>query len=87
MVYVNSEGNRRLTTRGLGIIAGATLLSKADDSYYESKAKNLGVVDQKPVIHTPNYNPVKYEMAPQKRIYPDSGGATGDLVFALHRNR
>lgn len=87
IVHKNKEGEMKLTKRGLAIIGGVTLGVKAKDAWFDAKANNLGTVDQKPVTHTPNYNPVQYEMAPQKRIHPDSGGATGDLVFALHRNR
>lgn len=87
MVRVNDEGARRLTKLGLGLISGITLASKLNDNYYEAKSKALGTVDQKPTTATPNYNPVQYEMSPPKRIYPDSGGATGDLVFALHKLR
>lgn len=87
MVRVNDEGARKLSMLGLGIIGGITLADKLGDNYYEAKSKALGTVDQKPTTATPNYQPVQYEMSPPKRIYPDSGGATGDLVFALHRLR
>jgi len=87
IVHKNKEGNIRLTKVGLGIVGGVAMATKANDSYFEAKARNLGAVDQKPVTATPNYNPVQYEMSPRKRITADSGGATGDLVFALHKLR
>lgn len=87
IVHENKEGNMRLTKTGLGLIGGITLANKLNDNYYEAKSKVLGTVDQKPTTATPNYNPVQYEMSPPRRIHPDSGGATGDLVFALHKLR
>lgn len=87
IVHKNKEGDMRLTKKGMAIIGGMTMATKANDSWFDAKANNLGAVDQRPTTTTPNYNPVKYEMSPSKRINPDSGGATGDLVFALHRLR
>ena len=86
-IHKNKDGEFRLTKRGIAILGGITAATKAEDSWFDAKATNLGTIDQKPTTATPNYNPVQYEMSPPKRIYPDSGGATGDLVFALHRLR
>ena len=86
-IYKNKDGNVRLTNRGIAMVGGVALATKANDSWFDAKARNLGAVDQKPTTATPNYNPVQYEMSPRKRIQPDSGGATGDLVFALHKLR
>lgn len=83
MITRNREGNLRLTKAGLGILGGLTMYSKLQDSYYDVKAENLGTVANKPVTATPNYQPVKYG----REITPFSGGATGDLVFALHNLR
>lgn len=87
IVRANSKGEPKLTVAGFGILGGITMLNKSGDAYRQVKANNLGISDQKPTTATPNYNKVEYEKAPPKRIYPDSGGATGDLVFALHRLR
>ena len=86
-VTSNAKGEPKLAAMGLGIIGGVTMMDKAGNDYREQKAKNLGIVDKKPTTATPFYDKVEYEKAPPKRIYSDSGGATGDLVFALHRLR
>ena len=83
----DANGHMKLTGRGLGIIGAVTVASKLRDSYYDTKTENLGIVDRKPVRATPDYRPREYERHPPKRITADSGGATGDLVFALHNLR
>lgn len=87
IVGKNADGHMRITNRGLAIIGGIMTATKVNDSWFEAKTTTMGEVDRQPVRPTPNYNPREYEMHPSKRISYDSGGATGDLVFALHRNR
>ena len=86
-VRENAKGHMELTGRGIGIIGAITVADKLRDSYYDTKTENLGIVDRQPVRATPDYRPRQYEMHPPKRITADSGGATGDLVFALHNLR
>lgn len=83
----DKDGHLKLTGRGLGIIGAVTVASKLRDSYYDTKTENLGIVDRQPVRATPDYRPREYERHPPKRITADSGGATGNLVFALHNLR
>lgn len=87
MISKNDKGNYTLSLLGIGLVGTAMTYSKLDDSFRESKGEGMGTVDKYVTRPTPDYRPKEYERHPPKRIEYDSGGATGDLVFALHRLR
>ena len=75
------------TGKGMLLVGGAMTYDKLRDTYSEEKAARMGTIDRKPTTATPSFQPQQYERHPPKRITYDSGGATGDLVFALRALR
>lgn len=61
--------------KGWAVIGGLALLSTAGAITDEAEARDAGVID--PYMTGP---------APTLPSYEDNAGATGDLVFALHKN-
>ena len=87
MITKNAKGDYRLSALGIGLVGTAMTYDKLDDSLRESKGESMGTIDKYVTRTTPDYRPKEYERHPPKRIEYDSGGATGDLVFALHKLR
>lgn len=73
--------NLRLTGRGKILAIGAGLAASAIRGSNEQEKRTMGKVDSSVTTATPDYSPKEYN------VNLDSGGATGDLVFALWANR
>ena len=75
----------KLTKFGGAVVLGGSLLSGASAAWNKFETRQLGQVDTKATTSTPDYTPQEYTktFAPP----PDDAGATGDLVFALFKNR
>lgn len=69
----------RLTGRGKVALALTGLAMIGSDVSTNRARESLGTMDTKVHTATPDYQPREYSV--------DFGGATGDLVFALHNNR
>ncbi len=74
--------NMNLTKLGKGVAFGLPAIASLGEAYRSYINSRVGSIDTKKVTATPDYNPVQYQVE-----HPDFAGATGDLVFALHRNR
>lgn len=68
------EGRYRTTWLGKGVLATGGLAYGAHDAMSTMQESRMGYGDQMMMTATPNN-------------IPDNGGATGDLVFAMNRNR
>ena len=81
---VNKAPSMKLSRLGVGVVLGASVLSGASAAYDKFMAQRLGTVDTQATTSTPDYTPQEYT----RQFEPvDDGGATGDLVFALFKNR
>ena len=82
---IHKAPSLKLSKIGAGVILGGSLLSGAMSSYNKFMQSRLGTIDAKATTTNPDYTPQEYSrtMAPP----PDDAGATGDLVFALFKNR
>lgn len=69
----------KLSNKGKVALALTGLAMIAQDTSTNSARESLGTMDPKVRTATPDYQPREYSV--------DFGGATGDLVFALHNNR
>lgn len=69
----------RLTGKGKVALALTGLAMIGSDVSTNRARESLGTMDTKVHTATPDYQPREYSV--------DFGGATGDLVFALHNNR
>lgn len=69
----------RLTGKGKVALALTGLAMIGSDVSTNRVRESLGTMDTKVHTATPDYQPREYSV--------DFGGATGDLVFALHNNR
>ncbi len=72
--------NLRLTKKGLAVVAIAGIASALSGASAQNTSTNMGMISPNKVTATPQY-------APQQQQRNLDGGATGDLVFALHQNR
>ena len=70
------------TKLGLGVIGGIMAVGAANDYQSAYRESRIGQIDPKTRTATPDYTPREYTTGPV-----NNGGATGDLVFALHNNR
>ncbi len=73
--------NLRLTGRGKLLAVGAGLIASTMRGSDEQDKRSMGAVDSNTTVATPDFSPKEYD------INLDSGGASGDLVFALWANR
>lgn len=81
---VNKAPSMKLSRFGAGVILGASVLSGASAAYDKFMTQRLGTVDTQATTSSPDYTPQEYT----RQFTPvDDGGATGDLVFALFKNR
>lgn len=81
---VHKAPSMKLSRLGAGVVLGGSLLSGASAAYDKFMTQRLGTVDTQATTSTPDYTPQEYT----KQFTPvDDGGATGDLVFALFKNR
>ena len=78
-------GGLKFTKLGLGLALAGGVIGNLRGKYTEEKAKKMGEMTTKARSNTPDYQPVDYQTSVPKRF--DNAGATGDLVFALHRLR
>ena len=78
---VRQGGGLKFTKLGMGVLVGAGALAGARDASEAHIEKQTGQIDANKRTATPEINLEEY--APQIK----NGGATGDLVFALHQNR
>ena len=79
---VDKEGGLKLTKLGAGVIFGAGALGSLRDGAHIVEGKNVGQASGQVYTPTPEITPQQYNTG-----FVDNGGATGDLVFALHKNR
>lgn len=79
---IDKEGGLKLTKLGAGVIFGAGALGSIMDGAHTMAGKNMGQSSAKVYTNTPEITPQQYNTG-----FVDNGGATGDLVFALHKNR
>lgn len=75
-------GDFSLTKKGRVAVAGIGLIGAGINLAGTSDKNNMGITDTKITTATPIY-----QQATQNKRNIDFGGATGDLVFALHNNR
>ena len=75
------SGGLKFTKLGLGVLFGAGALSGSVDAVQTAADDRVGAVDPQTVTATPTIKKQDYT------TNLDDGGATGDLVFALHNNR
>ena len=73
------SGGLKFTKLGAGIILGAGALAGAKEAVGAHMDNRVGPIDPKKVTAAPRIEKEEYEI--------NNGGATGDLVFALHDNR
>ena len=73
--------NLKLTGRGKLVVLGAGMIASTMRGSDEHSQRLMGKVDTQTTVATPDYSPREYD------THLDSGGASGDLVFALWRNR
>lgn len=78
-LVVNS-GGLKFTKLGAGIILGAGALAGTRDAVGTHLDNRVGPIDPHKVTAAPEIVKEDYSVI-------DNGGATGDLVFALHENR
>ena len=79
---IDKEGGLKLTKLGAGVIFGAGALGSIMDGSHTVDGKNMGQSSGQVYTPTPEITPQQYNTG-----FVDNGGATGDLVFALHKNR
>jgi len=84
---VNDKGELKMTKFGIGTFIGAGMLNNSRDIYDKEKARRMGEIDNNTTSLTPRMSVPQYEFNPRKRMGALDGGASGDLVFALHNNR
>lgn len=73
------SGGLKFTRLGAGIILGAGALAGSREALNNHMNNRIGTIDPKKVTATPEMEKEEYSI--------NNGGATGDLVFALHNNR
>lgn len=78
---VRQGGGLKFTKLGMGVLVGAGALGGMRDAQEAYVEKQTGQIDANKKTATPEINLEEY--VPQIK----NGGATGDLVFALHQNR
>lgn len=74
-----------LNKKGIAAVTGALALSDSVNTYQEASAKTMGTIDNSVTKATPDYQPQQYSRT--VGTMNDHAGATGDLVFALFKNR
>ena len=74
----------KLSKIGAGAILGGSILASAASSLNKFETDRLGTVDTQTTTTNPDYTPQEYTRNVEP---PDDAGATGDLVFALFKNR
>lgn len=74
----------KLTKFGAGVILGGAAISSAIHAVDKFKERAMGKIDSKVTTSTPDYSPQEYSTS---NDLIDPAGATGDLVFALFKNR
>lgn len=75
----------KLSKFGMGVVLAGSVLSGAVATLGQFQKDRLGTIDSKAVTTTPDSSPQEY--GKHMVTPPDIGGATGDLVFALFKNR
>lgn len=75
-------GNFSLTKKGKVAVAGIGLIGAGMNLASASDKNSMGMTDSRITTATPIY-----QQPTQNKRNIDFGGATGDLVFALHNNR
>ena len=83
----DAEGKLHMTKFGVAAVAGAGMFNNSRDLYDKEKARRMGDIDNQKKTLTPTMRVPQYEFNPRKRMGALDGGASGDLVFALHNNR
>lgn len=78
---VHHSGGLKFTKLGMGTLLGAGALSGIRDAHDTYLNNRVGQIDPQKYTATPDMRKEDYSMP------VDNGGATGDLVFALHQNR
>lgn len=73
------SGGLKFTKLGAGIILGAGALAGSREALNNHMNNRIGTIDPRKVTATPEIEKEDYAI--------NNGGATGDLVFALHNNR
>lgn len=76
---VHRSGGLKFTKLGAGVILGSGALIGARDAASTHMDNRVGPIDPHKVTATPEIAAEEYSI--------NNGGATGDLVFALHQNR
>ena len=66
----------KLSGLGVGAVVGTGLVSSSKEAFDDFNRRRMGQMDSK-----------IYRATPTTPSYMNNGGATGDLVFALNRNR
>lgn len=66
----------KLSKLGVGMVAGTGLISGTKEAFNDFNQHRMGQMD-----------PMIYRATPRTPSYANNGGATGDLVFAMNRNR
>ena len=87
MITKNTKGEYQLSPKAILMLGATMTAGKLGESMEEAKSYGIGNIDKRATSSTPNFQPQQYEPNPQKRVSYSDGGATGDLVFALHRLR
>lgn len=82
---VHKAPRMKLSKFGMGVVLAGSVLSGAVATLGEARKRSLGTIDSKAVTATPDASVQEY--ARHMATPPDIGGATGDLVFALFKNR
>lgn len=84
---VNKPASLKLSKFGTGVVLGGSILAGASAALNKFEASRLGTMDTKATTSTPDYTPQQYSRTVASSSPIDDGGATGDLVFALFKNR
>ena len=70
----------RLTPKGFAVVGGIAMVGSTSRAYDNTVTTSMGQTNPTMQTNTPDYKPKEYS-------FLNNGGATGDLVFALHANR
>lgn len=73
--------NSRLTKGGMGLVYGTGLLAGTVGAYHDYENRQMGTPSGEVVTSTPQINYTHFAN------FGEEMGATGDLVFAMNRNR
>lgn len=74
----------KLSKFGAGVLVGSSIIGSAMSAMNKFETDRMGTVDTQATTATPDARPQEYNRTFQP---VDHAGATGDLVFALFKNR